>query len=268
MPSARASATSFARATACSSPPPTAVPPAASCGSPTARGPAPTWSRTSTPPARRASVTRWPLAAASCSGRWDNAIDYEVWFSDGTDAGTFQVCDLDPNGGSAPEFLTLCAGRILFLATEPSVGKELFQIATPGASVELLGQSGSPDHPALATGNGRAPVLGGSFDLVGTGPAGHFGVLLAGGPGLPVPPPPNPGLIQGGCDWVGMQAGTATTQASVAAPSFTLTINVPSDPLLEGVPFRFQTAWLRPGATPLLQVSNAVQVVPGTSLPH
>ena len=93
--------------------------------------------------------------AAVATGVCFYAVDgsgSEVWFSDGTAANTFQVCDIDPNGGSIPQQLTVCRGRLFFAANDPALGNEFFEIALPGAAVAHLGGGGAAVAAAGARG--------------------------------------------------------------------------------------------------------------------
>lgn len=185
-----------------------------------------------------------------------------IWFSDGTVGGTFEVCGFDPGSSR----LHSCAGHLFFSSTDATAGNELCWIPTPGATTTLLGCGGLPDRPTLVTGAGATPVLGGSFDLVAAGPAGHVGYLFV-GPAL-LPNPPLPPFLQGGCDFVGLLSGAGFAVAVTAAPTLTVPVAVPALPSLEGVALAFQMVWLDAGAVPPLQMSNGVQLVFGTAQPH
>lgn len=56
-----------------------------------------------------------------------NLRDGELWRSDGTEAGTWQVKDIDPEGGSRPEELTAVGDQLLFTAFDPSAGREIWR---------------------------------------------------------------------------------------------------------------------------------------------
>lgn len=202
-----------------------------------------------------------------CFVAWTATLG-EIWFSDGTAAGTTLLCTLDPAGNANPDRLVMCRGRVFMVAYSPIYGRELFGIATPGATQALLGEGGRPDRPALWTRDGGAPQLGTTVDLEGSGPQGHVGAVLAGGPALPAPTPSIPGLIHGGCDWVGLLAGTAVSLAIVPASPFRLPLAVPNDAALEGVILQLQTVWFHPTASPMLQVSNGLQLGLGPGAPH
>lgn len=192
----------------------------------------------------------------------------ELWFSDGTAAGTTHLCTLDAGGNANPDLLTMCRGRLFMNAYSPSHGRELFGIQTPGAAKDILGSGGGPDYPTLGTTNGAVPVLGATVHIEGTGPVGHTGVLLAGGPGLPAAVPALPGLIEGGLDWVGLQGGTAIVVATLFSPNISVPFAIPNNTAFEGLVFNFQMVWFHPTATPTLQVSNGLQLVLGTAAPH
>ena len=80
--------------------------------------------------------------------------------------------------------------------------------------------------------------------------------------------PAVPGLIDGGCDWVGLQAGTAVTVATVFTSSYSVPFSIPNNGAFEGLVFQFQNVWFHPTATPTLQVSNGLQLVFGPGAPH
>jgi len=198
--------------------------------------------------------------------RATDASSAEIWFSDGTQGGTFQVCDVEPSGSSNPTQFVTCNGRVFFTANDPAAGNELFHIATPGAMTATLGSGGLPDRPWSSVRGGATPVLGTTIDVDVNGPAGHLGALFAGPAGYPIPPVP--GLMQGGCDWVGALLGSATLLVVGPPPSFSVPIGVPSAPALEGAAIHFQAVWVSLGAPPLFQFSNGLQLVLGTAAPH
>ncbi|MEM7202654.1 MAG: hypothetical protein AAF628_20465 [Planctomycetota bacterium] len=202
-----------------------------------------------------------------CFSADDGTNGQEPWFSDGTPGGTFMLCDLNPTGPSNPRDLHVVAGQLYLTAAEPSIGVEPHILATPGAHVERLGAGGAPDFPTLVTRNGAPPVLGTTIDIVsGDRPAGHVGFLLFGVAGLPAAPWPP--FMQGGCDWVGLLAGTGTSVASTASSSFSLPLTIPDWPTLEGAALHVQMVWLDPSATLAIQMSSGLQLVLGEALPH
>ncbi len=191
----------------------------------------------------------------------------ELWFSDGTAAGTFEVCDIDPGTSSAdPTDLTLCHGRLLFSATTPATGRELHWLPTPGATQTRLGQGSLPDRPTLQIVDERTPVQGSSIDLLGHGPSNHLGILYL---GLSVSGPPLPGLMQAGCDWIGLLTPNKVPLTSTAQNQIGVTLAVPTQPYFFGVALHLQAWWLNLAAgTPLVQVSNGVQMVLGGDRPQ
>lgn len=57
----------------------------------------------------------------------DGTDGYELWKSDGTEAGTVQVNDIYPeSGGSHPKSLANVAGTLFFAANDGTHGRELF----------------------------------------------------------------------------------------------------------------------------------------------
>ncbi len=192
----------------------------------------------------------------------------EIWHSDGTLAGTNLLCNLDPSGNANPMFLTMCRGQVFMNAYSTGYGRELHAITTPGATVvELPGASG-PGQPRLRTRNCGAPVLGSTVDLEAIGPAGSLTFLLADIAGLPAPIAPIPGVVEGGYDYVGLQAGTAIPISSALGATLTLPFALPSSTTFEGVIFDFQAIWFDPAATPALQASNGLRLVLGPASAH
>ena len=192
----------------------------------------------------------------------------ELWYSDGTAAGTTLLCTLDPGGAANPDQLTMCRGRLFVDASSPTYGRELYGIATPGASRAVLGEASAPDRPRLATAGDAVPILGTTIALTGSGPPGYAGVLLVGGAGLPTAVPQLPGFLEGGADWTGVQAGNALTVATLPTASFTVPFAAPVDPAFEGLVLQLQTIWFHPTVAPTLQVSNGLQLVLGAATPH
>ena len=52
----------------------------------------------------------------------------EVWVSDGTDAGTFEIQDINPSGSSSPSQFAECNGRLFFQADDGTNGEELWEV--------------------------------------------------------------------------------------------------------------------------------------------
>jgi len=67
---------------------------------------------------------------ASCGGIFFSADDgvngFELWRSDGTEAGTTMVADINPSGDAYPSHLTIVGHLLLFTASEPTNGSELW----------------------------------------------------------------------------------------------------------------------------------------------
>ena len=188
----------------------------------------------------------------------------ELWFSDGTPTGTKRVCDINPGTASSqPQWLECSWGHLFFAATSPTKGREIFWIPLPGGTHRLLGESGRPGRPTLVFQDGRNPVIGATINLVASGPASYTGFLVV---GLPLPPlPPIPGLMEGGCDWVGVFTPFSFIALVTTQPSFTLPISVPN---AEGAKLNLQVWWYKPGGTPTFQVSNGLHVAIGKGGPQ
>ncbi|MCR9246835.1 MAG: hypothetical protein NXI31_17520 [bacterium] len=189
----------------------------------------------------------------------------EPWFSDGTATNTFRICDINPGSGSStPQQFTVSNGRVFFQANDPAFGNELFEVATPGAVMQVLGVGGLPSEPTLRSRNAAAPVLGVTIDLDSVGPTGALGILV-GGPAV-LPAAPFPGLTIGGCDWASVGGGGGIVLATSPQSTFSFALTLPAQPWLVGVGFHLQTFWFTPAATPPLEPSNGLQLVLGGPL--
>jgi ELWxxDGT repeat protein len=64
-------------------------------------------------------------------GADDGSSGWELWQSDGTEAGTVRVRDIYPGtGSSSPEWLTNVNGTLFFSADDGSHGSELWALVT------------------------------------------------------------------------------------------------------------------------------------------
>jgi ELWxxDGT repeat protein len=57
---------------------------------------------------------------------WDHIHGSEVWRTDGTQQGTFLLKDISTPGSSNPDFMCILNNHILFPATTPNEGTELW----------------------------------------------------------------------------------------------------------------------------------------------
>lgn len=55
-------------------------------------------------------------------------LDHELWFSDGTTAGTSEAADINPSGSSLPRDFAKLTGSLLFSANDGAHGRELWMI--------------------------------------------------------------------------------------------------------------------------------------------
>jgi len=113
----------------------------------------------------------WPLGSGNriLLALRDDTHGVEPWISDGTAAGTVQLADLNPNGGSSDPVLLGVAGSIAwFVADDGVTGPELWRLDLPqvgAANVQSVGKGcpGSLGLPRLASGD--TPRLGAAFTM-------------------------------------------------------------------------------------------------------
>ena len=106
---------------------------AVSCGRVTAPRPAPSWSRTSTPAAAvHPSQTLTAVGDTLYFTADDGVNGRELWKSDGTEAGTVLVKDINPgSGGSFPSSMTAVGDTLYFTANDGVNGRELWAYPLP-----------------------------------------------------------------------------------------------------------------------------------------
>ncbi len=71
----------------------------------------------------------------------DGVHGAELWRSDGTDEGTRLLADLNPSGGSLPQFMAPLGDHWLFTADDGEHGRELWRTDGTAAGTELLWES-------------------------------------------------------------------------------------------------------------------------------
>ena len=202
-----------------------------------------------------------------CFRASDAAAGWEMWFSDGTAAGTVRLCDLHPGStGSYPQEIATAGGRVFFSTTTPTTGLEVFSLQNPGATVHRLPGASEPHRPTLAIADSQTPILGRSLQVEGSGPAGHLGFLIVGLP-TDVARPAVPGLLAQGVDWVGALTPNSLIAATTVTSKLTLPLTVPNTTALDGDRVNLQAWWIAPG--PLqFQVSNGLQLRLGIGAPR
>jgi len=170
-----------------------------------------------------------------------------LWFSDGTNAGTKAVCQLDARQ------LQICNGQLLVVGNTPQLGTELYVHPTPGATSERLLTS---TEPRLSSTN---PVLGRPLAITAEqGPANHTGFLVIS------PPVPGPGVVPWSpvaSSWINTQA--FQTLAVMQPPSLLMRVPVPNDPSLKGGQATLQLWWGNNFQLPLFQPTNGVLLTLG-----
>ncbi|MEM1180503.1 MAG: hypothetical protein AAGM22_19315 [Acidobacteriota bacterium] len=69
----------------------------------------------------------WATGGAVWFDGWDEAHGEEPWTTDGTEAGTYRVADLEPGpGDSKPQYFTAVGNRVYFSAETVATGRELY----------------------------------------------------------------------------------------------------------------------------------------------
>jgi ELWxxDGT repeat protein len=68
-----------------------------------------------------------------------NGLDDELWRTDGSAAGTEQVANINPTGGSSPGTVTAFGGAVIFHAFEPATGEEPWRSDGTSAGTTQLG---------------------------------------------------------------------------------------------------------------------------------
>jgi ELWxxDGT repeat protein len=84
----------------------------------------------------------------------NNGNNAELWSTDGTSAGTSLVKDINPSGGSNPDFLIVFNNELFFSANTPSTGTDLFfmvPVSNSNSSNPSRTPSNSPTVSSSAT---------------------------------------------------------------------------------------------------------------------
>jgi ELWxxDGT repeat protein len=178
----------------------------------------------------------------------------ELYFSDGTAAGTSLLCDLFPGSRSGLRRVTVCDGKVFLIANTPQFGEEVFVFNGSPATATTVGESCGKNPNDLRASN---PILGATMTISGRrAPTTGARLLVIGGPGTPVG---IPGIIAPECAvWedlslpillAGLPGGSA----------WSLRVPIPNNPNLLGVRARMQAAY-----DPLpLSLSNAIDLLVG-----
>jgi ELWxxDGT repeat protein len=178
--------------------------------------------------------------------------DVELTFSDGTAAGTAHVCDLAVGAtGSGPYGLHLVDGQLVFVATHPAFGMELFGLASPGAYVQDLGPASAPQRL-----DATEPHLGAGvqIDVSGLVPSG-LGFLLMSGPAAAQS---SPLVLSGNASWIDLTS--ALLIQTFVGPTGSATQPLPANPSLAGLAIDLQVWATTAGLLPLT-TSNGLRLV-------
>jgi ELWxxDGT repeat protein len=202
------------------------------------------------------------LNQAKLGTQTDPAI--EIYYSDGTAAGTYQVCARPPGVipeepntplSSAPTDLTLAAGNLFWIADDPNgVGSELFRIPQPGAHTMTLEPSGSKQRISS-----NDPILGTTLTVTGTlASPTDLSVLVM---SAPVAVPHTTLVAYGSAAWV--DPASLSVLAVTTSASWTFTSPLPAIPALAGAQFTLQS-WTLEGPTLFpAETSNGLTIVLG-----
>lgn len=169
----------------------------------------------------------------------------ELWFSDGTSAGTRFVCDLSPgNRSSSPRTMRVVDGRLYFIANSPTLGTELFRVRAPLASVEVLGHACGPTQSILESDDLR---VGKTATIRGLdAPSQSAGLLFIGVP-APFPVPLPAAFMDSDCAlWVNVFLPSLQLPLPPLVSSWSVPIPVPNDNSLIGTRLAAQAAYLPP----------------------
>ena len=179
----------------------------------------------------------------------------ELYFSDGTAAGTTLVCDIYPTALSGnPETLVLCDGDLFFNADDSVVGEELRRLRRPGAYVVDLGLSGNGSQLSSTH-----PVLGSvaTISIKGT-PGGSIGLLVTSAPTAgPTTLLTSPGSVS----WIDL--ATFYVLKIYLTPDLTVNQPIPANASLLGAKAHLQ-GWAIPPAGLPASTSNGLQLVFGS----
>ncbi|MDF1799422.1 MAG: hypothetical protein P1V81_09625 [Planctomycetota bacterium] len=184
--------------------------------------------------------------------RGDDGVDgSELFFSDGTAAGTVLVSDLASGSASGdPRELVMLGDRLFTIGSDPLVGNALYELFDTRALSADLGLSGG--GPKLSA---SPPVLGASFELRAVdGPAGSVGFLVASGP---APVAYELVTLPGSVAWLDLPSFWIV--GPLAPGSTSMTLPVPAVPGLQGQLLNLQ-AWYLPGASLPAVTSNGVRL--------
>jgi len=170
--------------------------------------------------------------------------DAELYFSNGTAAGTFMACNIGvgtSSSGFGPELpvdsnpseLVLLNGDLVFAASAPtSTGRELWRFTPAGAYALDLGISGN-GHLIEST----QPALGSTVTVSGTNaPSGQLSLL---GLGFPIPAPSGAFTAPGSAGW--LDPLSATLLIGTTTPTWSYSLHIVPSPALAGLQFVVQS---------------------------
>ncbi|MFQ5505760.1 MAG: ELWxxDGT repeat protein, partial [Planctomycetota bacterium] len=182
--------------------------------------------------------------------------EWGLWETDGTPSGTRALFQQRPwRRGFSPSSLTLTRGKLLFSASDPVAGRELW-VLDPGATAQRAGVAcgAVAKRPTL---DASDPVLGRTMQISGRqAPASALSLLLVGARAAP------PVRFSGTCHAYVDPASLATLHAFVATQAaWKLPLRLPPGKSLVGAHLALQSWFLHP--TQGIALSNAVYLTLG-----
>lgn len=189
----------------------------------------------------------------------DAAHGWELWYTDGTAAGTKMFADLVPGPASSfPRHLAFSGGRLLFSAEHPQLGREPWVLELHATSQDV-GYGCTPTTTVPPRLWSDDPVRGTTAMVqIAHGPDSGLGISLLSLYTTNVHP-----LGSGACDYFVDSSlivmGYAVTPGGMAS----LPLSIPNNPALDGARFRLQALTLPISGLLQAELSNGVTLTVG-----
>ncbi len=167
----------------------------------------------------------------------------EPWISQGTQATTALLADVEPNGNSSPQLIGIAGERAYFVAFDAVRGRELwsFDLAAVGAAnAQPFGRgcAGTLGVPELRIGG--IPAVGRTLSLrIERGAPSSIGMWFVG-------LGPQHLAVGGGCEFLMTTVAWSDWTFTDAAGAASTSLSVPNDPVFVGLPVVAQGSCLDP----------------------